>query len=240
MYPEKALQTSVQYVQKGRPGIYPIQATNDECTTAQWASAVADGTKVDFGYGVVWDTNGYRPATAADTKIDGVVVYGYYATMQNDGYKKPIDTNFPIKFKGAVVVVMSSLIGAAFKVKVAHDPANPGKFKVAGVNDKAAGYILRTFEAYGTAEIELFPIVSAGVESVVAGDNISVVNTDPSNPVVSASGVQSVVAGTGVAVDSTDAENPVVAATGVQTVVAGTGIDVDATDPKNPVVSTEA
>lgn len=237
MYPENALQNSVKYVQKGRPGIYPIQATNDECTTAQWASAVADGTKVDFGYGVVWDTDGYRPATAADAKVDGIVVYGYYATMQNDGYKKPIDTNFPIKFKGAVVAVMSSLTNAVFKALVAHDTANPGKFKVAGVNDKAVGYILRTFPAYSTAEIELFPLVAAGVESVVAGDNVTVDNADRSNPTVSSSGVQQVIAGDNVTVNSTDPEKPVVSSTGVQEVVAGTGIGVNSTDPEKPVVS---
>lgn len=54
------------------------------------------------------------------------------------------------------------------------------------------------------------------VDSVVAGTDISVDNTDPANPIVSFSG------STGGQVDS---------------VVAGDGIDVDATDPVNPEVS---
>lgn len=52
-------------------------------------------------------------------------------------------------------------------------------------------------------------------------------------------GVQSVVAGTNVTVDSTDPANPVVSAdeTGVQSVVAGTNVSVDSTDPANPIIS---
>lgn len=53
-------------------------------------------------------------------------------------------------------------------------------------------------------------------------------------------GVASVVAGTGISVDNTDPANPVVSATStavVESVVAGAGITVDSTDPANPIVS---
>lgn len=83
------------------------------------------------------------------------------------------------------------------------------------------------------------------VTSVVAGTNISVDDSDPANPIVSATGgggvVDSVVAGSGVSVDSTDPANPVVTAvagTGdVDTIVGGDNINVDSSDPANPVVS---
>ena len=80
------------------------------------------------------------------------------------------------------------------------------------------------------------------VDSVVAGDNVTVDDTDPSNPVVSAQGVvESVVAGTNIAVDDTDPANPIVSAADgsgiVESVVAGTNVTVDDTDPLNPVVS---
>lgn len=53
------------------------------------------------------------------------------------------------------------------------------------------------------------------VNSVVAGDQITVDATDPANPIVSTTGlVESVVAGTNVTVDSTDPANPIVSATG--------------------------
>lgn len=52
--------------------------------------------------------------------------------------------------------------------------------------------------------------------------------------------VQSIVAGDHVTVDSTDPANPIVSATGtggeVDSVVAGTAVTVDATDPANPIV----
>ena len=87
------------------------------------------------------------------------------------------------------------------------------------------------------------PPGSGGVMSVTAGTGISVDNTDPANPVVSATStavVESVTAGTGVLVDNTDPANPVVLATStavVESVVAGTNVTVDNTDPANPVVS---
>lgn len=52
------------------------------------------------------------------------------------------------------------------------------------------------------------------VESVVAGDGISVNDDDPLNPIVTNTGVYSVVAGTNVTVDDTDPHNPIVSATG--------------------------
>ena len=81
------------------------------------------------------------------------------------------------------------------------------------------------------------------VQSLVAGTNIIIDDTDPENIIVSAVGgavggqVDSVVAGAGIAVDNTDPVNPIVSCTisgGVQTV---TGGSVDNTDPLNPIVN---
>lgn len=145
------------------------------------------------------------------------------------------------------------------------------------------GYILGDINT----QTDLIGILDTKLESVVAGTGVSVDNTDPLNPVVSASGaapdwgdiggtlsdqtdlqaaldtkLESVVAGTGVSVDNTDPLNPVVSASGaapdwgdiggtlsdqtdlqgaldtkLESVVAGAGVSVDNTDPLNPVVS---
>lgn len=86
-----------------------------------------------------------------------------------------------------------------------------------------------------------------GVESVVAGTNVTVDSTDPANPIVSATNgggvVETIVAGTNITVDDTDPANPVVSASGgggsgiVESIVAGDNIGVDSTDPANPIVS---
>lgn len=57
---------------------------------------------------------------------------------------------------------------------------------------------------------------NGGVQSVVGGDNVSIDNTDPENPIVSASGVQNIVAGTNITVDNTDPKNPIVTASFTQ------------------------
>lgn len=80
------------------------------------------------------------------------------------------------------------------------------------------------------------------VSEIVAGTNVTVDNTDPTHPIVSAAGssavVESVVAGTNVTVDNTDPANPIVSASGVvESVVAGTNVTVDNTDPANPIVN---
>lgn len=85
------------------------------------------------------------------------------------------------------------------------------------------------------------------VESVVAGANITVDNTDPQNPVVASTGgggggqVDSVVGGTNVSMDNTDPINPIVNVPNiggqVDGVIAGANITVDNTDPENPIVS---
>ncbi len=86
------------------------------------------------------------------------------------------------------------------------------------------------------------------VTSVVAGARISVDNTDPTAPVVTADvqaggQVDSVVGGTNCSVDATDPVNPIVnvdAETGiVATVVGGTNCSVDATDTANPIVNAD-
>lgn len=57
------------------------------------------------------------------------------------------------------------------------------------------------------------------------------------------SAVQSVVAGSNITVDDTDPQNPIVSSTSgggiVETIVAGDGISVDSTDPANPIVSSD-
>jgi hypothetical protein len=88
----------------------------------------------------------------------------------------------------------------------------------AKINFVGAGVTV-TNEAGGT-QVSIPGAVATGVQSVVAGNNISVDNTDPENPIVSAAAVQSVVAGTGISVDNTDPENPVINAVG------GSGADV--------------
>lgn len=69
---------------------------------------------------------------------------------------------------------------------------------------------------------------SGGIESIVAGSGISVDDSDPANPIVSATGggsgggVESIVAGDGISVDNSDPTNPVISATGS----AGTEVNV--------------
>lgn len=65
----------------------------------------------------------------------------------------------------------------------------------------------------GGTTVEI-PGATGGIQSVVAGSNISIDTTDPENPVINASAIQSIVAGTGISVDVTDPENPVVSTTG--------------------------
>lgn len=91
------------------------------------------------------------------------------------------------------------------------------------------------------------PGAAGGIQTIVPGTGIAVDDTDPDNPIVSAteSGggiVESIVAGDNVQVDDTDPANPIVSSTAsgtVESVVAGKNIDVNITDPANPIVSTE-
>ena len=77
-----------------------------------------------------------------------------------------------------------------------------------------------------------------GVQSVVAGLNVTVDNADPANPVVAVPstnlGVLSVSAGTGISITGTP-QNPTVNASGVVfTATSGDSINVDNIDPENP------
>ena len=96
-------------------------------------------------------------AAAANARFVGVAVFSYYTTMQAGGYRKSeLDVNVPVKQKGYVTVLMTSLEGAAFGVDVAIDfTALGGKFKVAGEGDTVVGKINKVFPAYGTCEITL-------------------------------------------------------------------------------------
>lgn len=82
-------------------------------------------------------------------------------------------------------------------------------------------------------------IANTGLISVVEGAGINVLQTDPSNPVISNGGVISLGVGTGLA--TTGGVNPSISNTGVLSVVAlDTSITVDNTDPQNPIISSEA
>src|SRR5690606_24397398 len=70
--------------------------------------------------------------------------------------------------------------------------------------------------------------LTPGIESIVAGSGIAINNSDPANPIVSATGggggggIDSIVAGNGINVDNTDPTNPVISVTGS----AGTEVNV--------------
>jgi hypothetical protein len=74
--------------------------------------------------------------------------------------------------------------------------------------------------------VNSIPVPPIGVQSVVAGTNVTVNNVDPLNPIVNSlpDGVQSIVAGTNVNVDNTDPANPIVNATGGSVGLIGTHI----------------
>lgn len=80
-------------------------------------------------------------------------------------------------------------------------------------------------------------IVSGGIESVVAGANIIVDNTDPLNPIVIGEngGVQTVTGGTNVTITGT-AVNPIINANGVQSVTAGLNVTITGT-PTDPIIN---
>lgn len=75
-----------------------------------------------------------------------------------------------------------------------------------------------------------------GIASVVAGDGISVDNTDPDNPVVSNDGVITLSGGAGISVDVTDPQAPIVINTGVVSVTAGSNVSITGT-AQNPIIN---
>jgi hypothetical protein len=80
------------------------------------------------------------------------------------------------------------------------------------------------------------------LQSVVAGDNVTIDNTDPTNPVINTDdAIVSIVEGDNISVDNTDPKNPVISAVdAVMSVTAGTNVTVDNTDPQNPIISSSA
>lgn len=170
VYPKTGLQDRVAFQQNGKPGVYPVQAWNDEIGTFQFLSTLADGTVLPAGAAVMLpiDGDGVRLPAADDVfggdesgesltaTFAGVVAFSYWTTVQKDGYAKAdLDVNVPVKQKGYITVLMSSLVGAEFGKHVTLDLANPGKFKVAGASDVVVGKINKVFPEYGTAEILL-------------------------------------------------------------------------------------
>ena len=168
VYPKTGLQDRVAFQQNGKPGVYPVQAWNDEIGTFQFLSTLADGTVLPAGAAVVLPVNGdgVRLPAADDNIGDesgeatasfaGVVAFSYWTTTQKDGYAKAdLDVNVPVKQKGYITVLMNGLTGAEFNAPVALDLSKPGYFKVAGAGDTAVGKINKVFPEYGTAEILL-------------------------------------------------------------------------------------
>lgn len=95
-------------------------------------------------------------APEANAVFVGVAAFSYYITTQTNGYcKQGLDVNVPVKQKGYINVLMSSMAGAVFGAKLAIDLANPGKFKVAGASDVVVGKINKVFPDYGTCEMEI-------------------------------------------------------------------------------------
>lgn len=74
-------------------------------------------------------------------------------------------------------------------------------------------------------------------------DGISLKELLGNSPIPGSGGIESIVAGSGIAVDDSDPVNPIVSATGggggggIDSIVAGDGISVDDSDPANPVIS---
>lgn len=163
VYPKNGLQDRVAFQQNGKPGVYPVQAWNDEIGTFQFLSTLDDGTVLPAGAAVVVPSNGdgVRLPAAADVlgtnaTFAGVVAFSYYMTTQTDGYSKAaLDVNVPVKQKGYITVLMTSLEGAVYGAAVALDLSHPGKFKLAGQSDTVVGKINKVFTEYGTAEILL-------------------------------------------------------------------------------------
>jgi len=82
-------------------------------------------------------------------------------------------------------------------------------------------------------------ISNTGLISLVQGSGINIVQTDPSNPIISNGGVISLTASSGLA--STGGVNPQISNTGVLRVQAlDNSVIVNNTDPQNPVISSEA
>lgn len=170
VYPKTGLQDRVAFQQNGKPGVYPVQAWNDEIGTFQFLSTLADGTVLPAGAAVVLPVDGDGVRLPASTDVyggdesgedvtatfAGVVAFSYWTTVQKDGYAKAdLDVNVPVKQKGYITVLMSSLVGAEFGKHVTLDLAKPGYFKVAGAGDTVVGKINKVFPEYGTAEILL-------------------------------------------------------------------------------------
>lgn len=94
---------------------------------------------------------------AVNAEFAGVVAFSYYATVQNDGgyAYTSLDVNLPVKQKGYITALFSSIEGAEFGKPVALDSTKPGMFKVAEEDDVVVGKINKVFPEYGTCEILL-------------------------------------------------------------------------------------
>lgn len=75
-YPKSGLQDRVAFQQNGKPGVYPVQAWNDEIGTFQFLSTLAEGSIIPAGAAVVLpkEGDGVRLPAADDTLVSGSVI----------------------------------------------------------------------------------------------------------------------------------------------------------------------
>lgn len=85
-----------------------------------------------------------------------------------------------------------------------------------------------------------------GIETIVAGDGISVNSADPANPIVSATstggGIESIEAGPGISIDSTDPENPIISSPNewddlIEPTISSGTLNIDLSSPSGFVVT---
>lgn len=163
VYENKTLQDKVTLQYAGRPGTYPAQAMNDEVSGVPFASSVADGTVIEFGTPVVWDTDGVRAVKSGDTNIFGVACFSYQVLTGQKGFaKNNLYKYLPIKRKGYVTVKMDTLQDAVVDAPVTLDASNKC-YKLAGENDLVYGRIDTVYPEYGTVMIEMRNITAVSV-----------------------------------------------------------------------------
>lgn len=89
---------------------------------------------------------------------------------------------------------------------------------------------------------DILNIGEMGAKEIIL-DGVSLKELLDNSPIPGSGGIESIVAGSGIAVDDSDPVNPIVSATGggggggIDSIVAGDGINVDDSDPANPVIS---
>lgn len=98
-----------------------------------------------------------------------------------------------------------------FEIQKGTGTGSSQRLTLTNLATKVKGFIASAF-----ATSEQGAKADSAVQSLVAGDNITIDATDPHNPVINGSGgvIQSLVAGDNVTIDGTDPANPIISATG--------------------------